>query len=558
MLSKARAAVGFAGEEACGKINLDVQQWPGILAVSEVAVDIRYVYDGVEQRFETDHREVIIGRPGLGKTLDLDLTPDRAVSRQHAKLWVESDQIYIQDMGSHRGTLVNGEEIKGLGIQRVEPGQTIVVGQTELHVSQPAPASVASEVAALWMDAPGKITDSVDASSMHVKDLPVQTQTASRRMEVLCELPVQMNEQTDLGALFDLLLERVMELVPDASQAAVLLKDDHSHELLLKAFKPGKRPVVSTTVCKRAVEQMEAVIWSADVSSGDAPASIEENAIQSALAVPLVWKRQVLGVLSVNICNAAARFEREDLALMAAVGQYAAGAVANHWLQDRLRLSGSVLRRLLVTFSPKVREHLMKEAVAGRLRPGGTRAEVTILCADIRNFVGISRDMDTEDIVDLLNAYFSALVHTVFQHDGTIDKFVGDSILAVFGSPQQDDGQHAKAIEAAVAMQGVMGQVTEERVRRGQTTCKIGIGVHCGEVLHGFIGSSECMEFTVIGDAVNLATRLCDGAEPGQILISPQLYERVWRLVEAEKIEVPTKHEGQLTAYRLTAWRRAE
>ena len=160
--------------------------------------------------------------------------------------------------------------------------------------------------------------------------------------------------------------------------------------------------------------------------------------------------------------------------------------------------------------------------------------------------------MDTDDVVDLLNDYFSALTDAIFQHDGTIDKITGDAILAVFGCPEPDSMRHEKAVRAALAMQSAMAIVSEQRTRRGQVTCTIGIGVHCGEVLHGFIGSNDRMELTIIGEAANWTARYCDGAAGGEILISPALHQRLWRYVDAEFTTIQTKHEGMLSAYRLS------
>jgi adenylate cyclase len=165
--------------------------------------------------------------------------------------------------------------------------------------------------------------------------------------------------------------------------------------------------------------------------------------------------------------------------------------------------------------------------------------------------------MDTDDVMDLLNDYFSALVDAIFKHDGTVDKITGDAILAVFGSPEPDPLRHEKGVRAALAMQSAMAEVTERRKRRGQVVCTIGVGVHCGEVLHGFIGSNDRMELTVIGEAANWTSRYCAGAGGGEILISPALHQRVWRFIDTELITIDTKHEGNLSAYRLKGIKRA-
>ncbi len=240
---------------------------------------------------------------------------------------------------------------------------------------------------------------------------------------------------------------------------------------------------------------------------------------------------------------------------MLAVAHYAALAATQNQLQDELRRSAALLGRLLTNFSPKTRGQLLARAGRGRLRLGGEKSEVVILESDIRGFTALSAGMDTDDVVDLLNDYFSALVDAIFRHDGTVDKFIGDAVLAVFGSPEPDALRHEKAVRAALAMQAAMAEVSERRRRRGRATCAIGIGIHCGEVLHGFIGSNERMELTIIGDAVNWTARYCAAATSGEILISPALHQRMWRLIDSELIAIETKQEGRLAAYRLKGLR---
>jgi adenylate cyclase len=242
----------------------------------------------------------------------------------------------------------------------------------------------------------------------------------------------------------------------------------------------------------------------------------------------------------------------DDLRLMLAVAHYAAMAAAQNQLQDELRRNSVLFGRLLTNFSPKLRETLVSRAAHGRLRLGGERSEVVILESDIRRFTQLTSGMDSDDVMDLLNDYFSALIDAIFKHDGTVDKINGDAILAVFGSPEPDSLRNEKAVRAALAMQSAMTEVSEARRRRRQVTCTIGIGVHCGEVLHGFIGSNDRMQLTVIGDVANWTARYCAGAAGGEILISPALHQRLWRYIDAELVRIDTKHEGLLSAYRLT------
>lgn len=142
------------------------------------------------------------------------------------------------------------------------------------------------------------------------------------------------------------------------------------------------------------------------------------------------------------------------------------------------------------------------------LKLGGTRTEVTILITDIRNFTSISEQMDPWDIVDLLNTYFPRMINVFFRHQGMVDKFIGDSILAVFGVPVPKEDDALRAVRAAVEMRKELRSINRERARKGQRTIDIGIGITSGTVISGNIGSERRMDYTVIGDPVNLAARL--------------------------------------------------
>ena len=139
---------------------------------------------------------------------------------------------------------------------------------------------------------------------------------------------------------------------------------------------------------------------------------------------------------------------------------------------------------------------------------GGTRMDVTILLTDIRNFTSISEQLDPWDVVELLNSYFPRMINVIFSHQGMVDKFIGDSILAVFGVPIPREDDALRAVRAALEMRKGLHAINRERARKGQSTLEIGIGITSGTVISGNIGSERRMDYTVIGDPVNLAARL--------------------------------------------------
>ena len=516
---------------------------------------IRYRYRDSEKLFDQPGQSVVLGRPRHGIHIDIDLTPDLRVSRPHARISVADGHYWIEDLGSANGTELAGEQIKGRGKLRLEPGQTIRISDTTVTVEIPV-TQVGLDGSLDFDDrtivtAPDERLDigaMIDAAAPVFEPGQSVDPARAEALALLYELPLQFGEVTELDTLFQTIIERLVTIIPAASRGALLLEDAESRELLLKAHVPVGRPSVSVTLAAQAMATRQGFIWH---ESTDPSQSQVLNRIRAGMYVPLIWRGRALGAVCVDNSEGGTLFTADDLRLMLAVAHYAAMAATQTKLQNDLRRNAALLSRLLTNFSPKIRDKLLSRAAHGRLRPGGEKSEVVILESDIRGFTLLTAGMDTDDVVDMLNDYFAALVDAIFEHDGTVDKINGDAILAVFGCPEPDTLRHEKAVRAALAMQSVMTEVSERRKRRGQVTCTIGIGVHCGEVLHGFIGSNDRMELTIIGEAANWTARYCAGAKSGEILISPALHQRLWRYVDAELTRIETKHEGMLSAYRL-------
>jgi adenylate cyclase len=175
----------------------------------------------------------------------------------------------------------------------------------------------------------------------------------------------------------------------------------------------------------------------------------------------------------------------------------------------------------------EIAEEVMKQK--GQMRLGGTRAPISILFSDIRNFTSISERLEPEKIVEFLNDYFAAMVHEIFAQQGTLDKFMGDGIMAVFGAPISRPDDPVRAVRAARGMRRSLREFNLRQRAKGGVEVDIGIGISHGESISGNIGSEQRMEYTVIGDSVNLASRLegLTKSHPYKILINDQIYEQV-------------------------------
>jgi adenylate cyclase len=195
--------------------------------------------------------------------------------------------------------------------------------------------------------------------------------------------------------------------------------------------------------------------------------------------------------------------------------------------------------KLRHTFGKYMTATVLEHLLAGKVSLGGESLRVTILFTDIRSFTSISESMDPQQLVGLLNEYFTEMVGIVMQEDGVVDKYIGDAIMAVFGAPVPKPGDPVNAVRAAVRMRRALHELNARLETRGVPRLRTGIGIHTGEVVAGNIGSEKRMEYTVIGDAVNLASRLeSNTKELGvDVLISEDTYELVKDAIEARPVK---------------------
>jgi adenylate cyclase len=476
-------------------------------------------------------------------------SPD--VSRQHARLTLGEKSFLVEDLGSTSGTAVNGGWLSSA--RRFAYPQTVEFGSVVVRVRPPAgapPGPGGMETLTTEDGTDDKVSISVvmDATE-HRTPIAGMADQVAKRLDMLYHFPLELAAEQDLRSLYKRILTKVMEVIPGAKRGALLTVDPGTEKLLLRASIPEDSPPITRTLIKRVASQKEGFIWDDDQRATDRSDSIVSLGIRTGMYVPMLWKGQTLGVICVDNPKNRAAFRQEDLQFMISVAHYAAAAVANQVLQDDIASSNRTLQGLLANFSPKLRRKLLQKARDGSLQPGGENSNVSILMSDLRGFTRTAATLDSRTVLHMLNDYFSVLGDIIFQHDGTIDKFIGDAILAVFGSPEPDEQHALKSVRCAVAMQEAMRSINAARRSAALPTCELGVGIHTGEVLHGFIGAAERMEFTVIGDTVNKACRYCDGAKPGGILMGRATHDIIRAHIACEETRVPTKHEGDLVAW---------
>jgi class 3 adenylate cyclase len=183
----------------------------------------------------------------------------------------------------------------------------------------------------------------------------------------------------------------------------------------------------------------------------------------------------------------------------------------------------------------------------------GARKDVTVIFCDMRGFTPFTERLSPEEVVSMLNEFYSLMIDTTIKHDGTINKFLGDAVMAIFGAPVPYSDHCLRAVKTAIAMQAGVAELSKKRVKAGKDPITVGIGISAGEAVAGTVGTESQMEYTVIGDRVNLAARLESNAKPGQILVSQATYAQVADKVDAHclgAITVKGKEE-QVTVFEI-------
>jgi adenylate cyclase len=336
-----------------------------------------------------------------------------------------------------------------------------------------------------------------------------------------------------LGVATQLLRERdvsgIMRRV--AEQSIALLRADRMSVLLLDASGQLVQAVsrtaeggdvtrmVPTSIARRALEEKVAILTDDAAEDGRfAGESVRKQLVRSAMCVPLFAESGALGVLYIDSVTASKAFSADDLELTLAFAGIVAASVARERLGEELRRQAVVRSSFERYFAPALAERIASQPEKVRL--GGERRTVAVLFSDIRGFSAWSEKLPADETARILSEYFGEMVECVFATGGTLDKFIGDALMAQWGAPISTGSDASNALKTATLMHERLIQLNARWKSQNKPVLQVGIGIGYGDVFAGNIGSSKRLEYTVIGDVVNVANRLASLAAPGEVLIS--------------------------------------
>lgn len=537
---------------------------------------------------------------------------DRIVSKEHCHIDLVKGRYVLRDLGSLNGTYVNGERVNE---RPLYTGDEITMGSTRILVSVDYPrdaavtsgsapqaalsgaAAVAQPIAvamssgtsigmgavapavppALAATDPARdlskvtIAPGLVESHIRTKLAPLADQTFLpeplitdhahlrrdyEKLRVSYDLSRAIGVELDIDALLNKIIDRAFELLP-ADRGVVLLYNENG-ELAPRCVRNKRRMAqaeqvhLSTTIINEVLRDKAAVLSSdASVDSRFSGAhSIIMQGIRSSMAVPLLYGSEIFGIMLLDSQIAANAFTEKDLQLFQNVANQAAVAIQNSLYAKKLQQEALTRERFQRLLSPAIAEQVLNGKV--EVAKGGELRDTTVLFSDIRGFTSMSESRAAQEVVDMLNEYFEQMVEIIFRYEGTLDKFVGDEIMALYGSPVTHADDPIRAVRTALDMLEVLGHWNVERQRRGKVPVQIGIGINTGEVVAGYLGSSKALEYTVIGDSVNTGSRLCSAAKAGQILVSEDTEKRLGGLFDLQE-QPPMTLKGKMKPLRIYA-----
>jgi adenylate cyclase len=420
--------------------------------------------------------------------------------------------INLRDLGSTNGTFLNGTRVTESPLRNQD---VVSIGGTRLRFA----VEVAKEAAET--------------------KTPKLDELAHKKLLTLYEVGNIVNSVLELKTLLNIIMAMAIKVM-QANRGFLLLKETGTelkpvatHALTpAEAQAPYSKTIVDTVLRERVPVLVLDATHDVRFANRD---SLKALPLSSVICVP-IWEREnIAGVIYVDKAEGTNTFNEEDMYFLSAFANQAAVAITNAKLFDDVRREERLRTSLQRYLSPNIVEDMVLKDTAN-FSLGGAKKKVTVLFSDIRGFTTLTEKEPVETIVGLLNEYFSAMSDVIFANNGTLDKFIGDAIMAIYGAPlEQPDGAY-KCVKTAVEMKAKLALLNEKWKKEKKPQIQVGFGINTGEAIVGNIGSERRMEYTAIGDMVNVAARVEGETEGDQIFITEDTFKELGSRVLVKKL----------------------
>jgi len=459
---------------------------------------------------------------------------DPWISSMHAMFERRGEQLWLVDLESRNGTWVNETRVRE---SQLVPGSKLRFGKTLVELRDdrtPRPqAPLLSEhgtIVRYLADMQNEVREARDVEPKRDTDASNRRSTgrgpaARRQIAVLNDIGKALIDAPDLDTCLSKILHTVAAAVR-AERSSLLLMDEQGRMVVRASDPPGSAPRLSETVIAAAAKS-RAGLLTIDAQQDlrfAASQSVIAQGIRSCLCVPIWADNRILGMLVLDR-GFVDPFTADDLELTTVVGYQTALAIERARFLERAVAMEQQRKKLLRHFSPDVATMILSQEQIDRdPLDAQVREDVTVLFSDVQGFTGLTERLPPMELAALLRDYFRSMTEAIFEEKGTLDKFIGDGLMAVFGAPVPLPDASTRALRCAWKML----RRVEEMNRRfpADRRFSIRIGVNTGRVIAGNFGSPDRLEFTVLGDAVNIAARLESMAEPGTIHAARETMER--------------------------------
>jgi len=485
------------------------------------------------------HRIPVRGNLTLGRSSDNDVVlRDFSVSRHHARVENIDGGFRIVDLESTNGIRIN-EDFVTEGHFAV--GDTLGIGNFDLQVEDAEAADVSGLASATYMRPLSEFNQDYGLEGQP-QEISKEVGARERVFEILAQVAKVLIQVEELEPV----LEKVMDLVFDhlmVDRGFIVLFDDSGEPKLelnrvRESQADGEDQVPISRTILDMVSQQQVAILTHDAQADqrfEAGRSVRIHQIRSAMCAPLWHRERVIGVIYVDSPMHVGSFSATDLDLLTALANYAAVAIERARLNDRIRKERQARDRLERYHSPAVIEAVLSDS--GADRASVTLTETSILFADIVGFTARCESLPPEDVAAFLNQFFSIAADVIFEHGGTLDKFIGDAVMAFFGAPLPQADHAERAVRSAVELLSALDDWNGEREAEGLDRIEVRVAVNSGPVVVGDIGSATRVDYTVLGNTVNVTARLEEHvAKPGTIVLGETTQAAVSHLFQTESL----------------------